>query len=179
MADREYDVRVSRQLFQRLSEDSISSHRRENDARYYEVPELPNDDLSIPEISSEDYLQLFNDEPTSQSSNNNNGRQRFEHPQWGTAHEDYAKENPTKVTWTKQEKDYIGQWVEQSLKAKPVLSNLMSNCLSAIKADPSAIPIFHAFHVVNSARLRSGYQAYLKDNKRVPRQSLKRTSTDS
>ena len=173
MADRQDDVRVSRQLFQRLSEDSISSHRHENDARYYEVPELPNDDHSIPEISSEDYLQLFDDEPTSQSTNNNNGRPRFEHPQWGTAHEDYAKENPTKVTWTKQEKDYIGQWVEQALKDKPVLSNLMSNCLSAIKADPSAIPIFHSFHIVNSARLRSGYQAYLKDNRKRPRQNLK------
>ncbi len=52
----------------------------------------------------------------------------------------------------------------EKLKISPGINNLMANCLVSIKADPAAVPIFHTFHIVNSARLRPGYEAYLKEN---------------
>ena len=189
MADREDDVRVSRQLFQRLN--PHSTNRCENNV----------DDFTMPDISSDDFFQLFNDDPQlqynssqhqqtnnnqyqyqhqqtnnnqyqyqHQQTNNNqyqiasNNTQRFEHAPWGTAHEDYKKVNPTRVAWTKQEKEYLGKLATEKLKISPGINNLMANCLLSIKADPSAVPIFHPFHIVNSARLRPGYEAYLKEN---------------
>jgi hypothetical protein len=213
MADRQDDVRVSRQLFQRLN--PHTTNRCENNV----------DDFTMPDISSDDFFQLFNDDPQlqhnssqhqqtsnnqyqhqhqqtsnnqyqyqhqqtsnnqyqhqhQQSSNNqyqhqhqqtsnnqyqnaSSNTQRFEHAPWGTAHEDYKKVNPTRVAWTKQEKEYLGKLATEKLKISPGINNLMANCLVSIKADPAAVPIFHTFHIVNSARLRPGYEAYLKEN---------------
>jgi hypothetical protein len=82
------------------------------------------------------------------------------HANWGTAHPCIQQNNPKRVKWSEEEISYLTQWFNFNLKMRPNMTNPTSKCLAAIKSDPNALPIFHSHHILNSARLRVGYDHY-------------------
>ena len=65
--------------------------------------------------------------------------------------------------WSEPELVYIARWYTNAVEDIPGnCNNMASRCLSAIRADPSARPIFHQLHVVDSARLRNGIERFQK-----------------
>lgn len=79
---------------------------------------------------------------------------------WGRNHPDFGKPNLKRARWTATEIEYIGD-IANELKILGT-NNIISRCLKRLKSDPKARDIFHENHVLDSARLRSGYDAYLK-----------------
>jgi hypothetical protein len=64
-----------------------------------------------------------------------------------------------KVKWSEEELKYLRRLI-QSYLTKDYETNrplIMSLCLKAIRADPTALRIFHRRHIMNSATLRSGW----------------------
>ena len=74
---------------------------------------------------------------------------------WGTAHPDYHKHNPQRVTWSDSEVGYIVDW--EKANCSPYTSNKVKKCLTHIQNDPAAISIFHPNHTLNTSRLREGF----------------------
>jgi hypothetical protein len=87
-------------------------------------------------------------------------RPQLVHANWGTAHPCFHQNNPKRVKWSDEEIDYLSQWFNFNIKKYPNMTNPTSKCLAAIKSDPNALPIFHSHHILNSARLRVGYDHY-------------------
>ena len=87
-------------------------------------------------------------------------------PVWGKDHPDFSKPPGSKARWTAAEKDGIVDIVSE-LQESPGKHQtaLMAEVLKVIKQRVQYRPIFHATHVFNSARLRSGY-APLSQRKR-------------
>ena len=85
----------------------------------------------------------------------------LEYEDWGKDHPDYDKK-VGRAKWTQTEVRFITQKCRLVLIHNPSRLNLCSRCLKAIKADRNALPIFHVFHILNSARLRVGFDLYLK-----------------
>jgi hypothetical protein len=88
---------------------------------------------------------------------------------WGTKHPDYQKttvkgQNVVKrATWTEEEIRYIADYCVQKVEENPeAKSTICASCLEYIHTDPEALPIFHANHVLDSARLRTGYRQAIK-----------------
>lgn len=79
---------------------------------------------------------------------------------WGTAHPDYGRTQ--RARWTEAEITYIGRFVDHLQATNPYTTTVMAQCLRRINADPEALPIFHAIHTLDSARLRNGYRIYMK-----------------
>jgi hypothetical protein len=78
-------------------------------------------------------------------------------------HPDYHKSLPgERAVWSSQELDYIKAYVKLN-KGK---SNMMASCLNFMRNDENSHPIFHVFHTVDSARLRSGFDAIKKISKK-------------
>jgi len=82
---------------------------------------------------------------------------------WGSAHPYGMKTDVFKVTWSSAEIKYIGKTAEE-IKSQQGNSpkRLCAQILRRIVEDPSAKKIFHIHHVLDSTRIRSGYEAYLK-----------------
>lgn len=82
---------------------------------------------------------------------------------WGSAHPYGMKTDVFKVTWSPAEIKYIGKTAEE-IKSQQGNSpkRLCAQILRKIVNDPSAKKIFHIHHVLDSTRIRSGYEAYLK-----------------
>ena len=82
---------------------------------------------------------------------------------WGSAHPYGMKTDVFKVTWSPAEIKYIGKTAEE-IKSQQGNSpkRLCAQILRRIVEDPSAKKIFHIHHVLDSTRIRSGYEAYLK-----------------
>ena len=78
-------------------------------------------------------------------------------PEWGSRHPDFGK-NGIKHAWTDEETHYL-QSIINKLTHNHNFTNIMSRCLKYIKKDPDAIPIFHVDHILNSARLRAGWDS--------------------
>jgi hypothetical protein len=76
---------------------------------------------------------------------------------WGTAHPCYNQTNTRLVKWSNEEIAYISIWYNLNLKKCPNIFNSTVKCLTYIKNDPYAMPIFHYKHIKNSGRLRVGY----------------------
>ena len=69
--------------------------------------------------------------------------------------------NPMRVKWTEQEIDYVGKWCTKTLRDNPSNSNnIVARCLTHIRNEPAALRLFHKNHILNSGRLRHGYEAY-------------------
>jgi hypothetical protein len=83
---------------------------------------------------------------------------RIKAPDWGSRHPDFGK-NGIKHVWTDEETNYLESIINKLLQNNNNKTNLMSRCLKFIRTDPSAIPIFHMDHILNSARLRSGWES--------------------
>ena len=81
---------------------------------------------------------------------------------WGREHPDYNTER-VRAKWTDQEKQYVGAWVTDFRLQCPDATTAVACCLKHIYKDPLALPIFHKYHVLDSARLRNGYRSYLDD----------------
>ena len=82
---------------------------------------------------------------------------------WGSVHPYGMKTDVFKVTWSPAEIKYIGKTAEE-IKSQQGNSpkRLCAQILRRIVEDPSAKKIFHIHHVLDSTRIRSGYEAYLK-----------------
>mmetsp|Transcript_20277 Transcript_20277/g.33942 ORF Transcript_20277/g.33942 Transcript_20277/m.33942 type:complete len:580 (+) Transcript_20277:520-2259(+) len=74
---------------------------------------------------------------------------------WGNARDDYGRQI-SRADWTDAEVLYIGEWVEDFRKQHPHYVNVAAKLLEHIRKDPAAVPIFHANHVLDSGRLRTG-----------------------
>ncbi len=85
---------------------------------------------------------------------------QLRHADWGTAHPEFLKVKPRRVPWSTEEVNYIANWCENQIVDAP--DRMASRCLAFILKDPMAIPIFHQHHILNSSRLRNGYNAYLR-----------------
>ena len=79
-------------------------------------------------------------------------------PLAGSAHPHYASTRQ-RVPWSKAELDFVGAWCT----ANSHFSNVVAKCLHAIRKDPEALPLFHAIHIQDSARLRHGWDTYRKN----------------
>jgi hypothetical protein len=73
---------------------------------------------------------------------------------WGDDHPE-KKANPSKVKWSNEELEFIRSWKNKNDTAGT--RNPIARCLEAIKLDSQARHIFHQHHVLNSGRLRAGY----------------------
>jgi hypothetical protein len=78
----------------------------------------------------------------------------LEHWVWGRDHPE-KNTNPAKVKWSDEELDFIRIWI--SINTTEGTRNPIARCLDAIKINPQARHIFHQHHVLNSGRLRAGY----------------------
>ena len=79
---------------------------------------------------------------------------------WGAEHPDYYKplHRNAKFRWTDEEILYVGRFCEQYIEDNPDNHALViSKCLSALKADSTAVPIFHRAHIMNTVRLKHGW----------------------
>jgi hypothetical protein len=86
-------------------------------------------------------------------------------PEWGTRHPDFGK-NGIKHVWTDEETNYLQFVIDKLVHNNNSKNNLMSRCLKFIRNDPNAIPIFHKDHILNSARLRAGWESISKKQKK-------------
>lgn len=68
-----------------------------------------------------------------------------------------------RVAWSDAEVKIIGGWCKTSLRLHPEWKgNIVARCLSFINGSDDARPYFHPRHVEDSARLRHGYELWLK-----------------
>ena len=81
-----------------------------------------------------------------------------EYADWGTEHPDYNKPVGSKANWSKGELSYIHNAAKEMIRSNPRKTNIVARILLKIKADPKALPLFHARHVLKSVRLRPGYK---------------------
>ena len=82
----------------------------------------------------------------------------YYHAVWGAQHPDIQKVGAKRAVWSLAEKEWIRLWIEQH----PEKVTGYAKCLADINADPSARDIFHPLHVLDSKRIRSGFEAVLK-----------------
>lgn len=79
-------------------------------------------------------------------------------PLAGSAHPHFGSTRQ-RVPWSKAELDFVGAWCT----ANSHFSNVVAKCLHAIRKDPDVLPLFHAIHIQDSARLRHGWDTYRKN----------------
>lgn len=99
------------------------------------------------------------------------------HLDWGTSHPEYDRAGARKVKWSAQELDYIEEWIGKDTQGDTNLP--VSRCLSAIRLDPGAVHIFHSHHIVNSQRLRNGFESVLRKKKSELDDFINRNITQS
>ena len=87
-------------------------------------------------------------------------RECAKHLDWGCSHPEYGRVGVKKVKWSSQELAYITEWIENDTQGDTNLP--VSRCLTSIRSDPRAVPIFHAHHILNSPRLRNGFESAMK-----------------
>jgi hypothetical protein len=77
---------------------------------------------------------------------------------WGKDHPDYGK-SLKKASWSCPEVGWVADFCENKVAGNPsAKKTIVAKCLKAIQKDPEAMRIFHANHVLNSSRLRTGYR---------------------
>jgi hypothetical protein len=75
----------------------------------------------------------------------------------GSAHPHFG--SPLKrVPWSSAEINYVGKWCESHKEC----SNVVANCLKAIRNDQQVLALFHPIHVEDSGRLRYGLDEFKK-----------------
>jgi hypothetical protein len=85
----------------------------------------------------------------------------------GSNHPDLEKGPRERASWTRAEVDYVGAFVTKDEMLHPGRGNIVARCRKAILKDPSARAIFHPNHIVDSGRLRTGYEKYLKSKREL------------
>jgi hypothetical protein len=119
------------------------------------------DDMVVDEDDSD--ANAINDDSDANAINNDEehllgGYQITEYADWGTEHPDYNKPVGSKANWSKGELSYIHNAAKEMIRSNPRKTNIVARILLKIKADPLAMPLFHARHVLKSDRLRPGYK---------------------
>ncbi len=81
------------------------------------------------------------------------------HAPWGTMHPSYSKTTPKNMRfpWSEEELDYLQNWIQNNKEMLVHSGNRVARCLRYLKNDPVALPIFHVHHIMNSSRLRTGF----------------------
>ncbi len=92
-----------------------------------------------------------------------NPKETLTHAPWGTEHPGYGKTTARnmRVKWSALEINYIREWIKHNNDC--VAINRIAKCLIHIKSDENAFPIFHVNHILNSGRLRTGYDKALQE----------------
>lgn len=90
-------------------------------------------------------------------------REGTKHLDWGSSHPEYNRKGVKKVKWSAQELEYVENWMDNDVQGDTNIA--VSRCLAAIRQDPGAVPIFHAHHILNSQRLRNGFDSVIKKKK--------------
>lgn len=80
----------------------------------------------------------------------------------GCKHPDRDRGSRERARWTEPEVSYIGNFVARDAILHPDRGTVVARCLKAIHKDPCAREIFHPNHIVDSGRLRTGYEKVLK-----------------
>lgn len=83
--------------------------------------------------------------------------------EWGTRHPDFALGFTQRCQWTPTEVQWIGRWIVKDTTDYPHMHSRISRCLKALNAEPPMWPWFHRNHVLNSARMRAGWDRYQLD----------------
>ena len=75
------------------------------------------------------------------------------------------KSSEKRVRWTDEEINYVGRWCKNALAQNPTFSNnLVARCLHHIHGNSAALSIFHEHHILNSGRLKHGFDTYKERN---------------
>ena len=80
----------------------------------------------------------------------------------GIAHPCYQFEG-RRITWTKTEVQHVGTWCKAYEKDFPVAQNVVAKCLDSILKDKKVREYFHPHHLMDSSRLRWGWQKFLDE----------------
>ena len=83
--------------------------------------------------------------------------------EWGTKHPDFALGIAQRCQWTPMEVQWIGRWIIKDTTDHPLMRNRVARCLKALHMEPTMWPWFHRNHVLNSARMRAGWDKYLAE----------------
>jgi hypothetical protein len=87
---------------------------------------------------------------------------------WGHQHPDYAK-TTGRVRWTVAELKYIKDWLLINAGEGGIYEGRINICsmlhkyITRANGDETAIPIFHALHILNACKLRHGYRTVIED----------------
>jgi len=82
----------------------------------------------------------------------------------GTLHPFFNEAHARRVKWTDTEVNMVGTWIVNYLRLYPDCSCVISKCLSYILSDKTVYPNFHPNHVMDSTRLRYGWERYKEEN---------------
>ena len=82
----------------------------------------------------------------------------------GTLHPFFSETHARRVKWTDTEVNIVGTWIVNYLKLYPDCNCVISKCLSYILSDTTVYPNFHPNHVMDSTRLRYGWEKYKEEN---------------
>ncbi len=80
----------------------------------------------------------------------------------GIAHPCYQFEG-RRITWTKKEVRHVGSWCKAYQKEFPAALNVVAKCLESILQDKKVREYFHPHHLMDSTRLRWGWQKFLDE----------------
>ena len=123
--------------------------------------------LEVPDDSDDGLCALRIPDTVSASTNGETSgwatREGNKHLEWGTSHPEYQRLTVRKVKWSAQELQYIEEWIDNDVQGDTNIQ--VSRCLAAIRLDPRAVHIFHSHHILNSSRLRNGFDSIIKKKK--------------
>lgn len=80
---------------------------------------------------------------------------------WGTKHSCY-KSDKARIAWDDAEVKFLGELANQLLKDDYEKNHrlIIAKCLHIIKADKTALPIFHENHILSTNALKHGWKKY-------------------
>jgi len=82
----------------------------------------------------------------------------------GALHPCLNEKSSRRVTWTEKEVEIVGTWCKEYETQHGNNNNVVSNCLKYLLRDEELRQHFHPHHLMDSTRLRWGYQKYQTDN---------------
>jgi hypothetical protein len=150
LSDRTSDVHSARTFFSQAGASSTSAQREEDTS-------LDNDASFCLRVN-DDPISIGSTPPSAWAAS-----ESAKHASWGTSHPEHHRMGVKKVKWSAQELDYVQNWIENDKQGDSNLA--VSRCLAAIRNDRHATHIFHPHHILNSGRLRNGYDSIMKKKK--------------
>jgi hypothetical protein len=168
---RSYDTPEKQQISMSINMNPSNKIRRYDTPEEYLTPWKSSNFRSISPEYNDSFEEIYRE-------NNTRKKSKHVHAEWGTAHPFFHSESE-RITWSDEEKRYLCKWFDYNLKAQPNTKNITSKCLEAIKRDPNALEIFHKRHIVDSGRLRVGYDHYLRQKSKRHKSNLRREKKEN